>query len=636
MKTSPTSLILLLLASVSASNFYSPGPLRSIDLDIDELNREALESPRVYSTLELLSGGRRSSLNQISFDQSPSNDSKRKYEAIIAVTSASAATVSDEVSAKKKKTDTDSNDLQAQAAPEPAMDIQILANVMCTFSYKDLRAKFLALGEGIKVSLKENCNWTLLHEAVYTDCIIAAKILLEDFNFNPNSFDPYFGSAMYLIQSNEMAELLKKHNGNILDQRPCYLYSTALEASKSRRALTTVSMIKSFDLRYVDMIVTIKAIQKSSIALKFEAKRENMFANASGIISRRRAGAAKAEVFIRILDEVVIDAGGLTRYFINFIKEEIIKRGKVIVTDEIGRFALRPDVDSIKNSILTESYDETEYNNELKLFGFIVGLSVYHKVPLSIEFQPIINHVLCGLDPHRSVVNWINFVQETDVNYYKSISAIFQFPEDQRQDYTFPEIRGDSNRPYKIARDGINTDEDNKEFMILSAKNYTFLKYERGLRVLKAGFDLAIGSDIYNFITTKELKKLLIGVTDYTAEEWRNACSVPSSEQLRKYRHIYEWFWEIVDEISREHRAGLLKFVTALVALPIGGFQGLTLEKPSVEVVGDNDVVDFSSHYPKASTCFNQLLLFPYSSKEILKEKIIFISEKCSDVFGQP
>ena len=61
------------------------------------------------------------------------------------------------------------------------MDIHTLAGVLGALSEDKLIAKLTALGDSVKDSLKDHCNWNLLHEAVYIDSIPAARVLLQEF-----------------------------------------------------------------------------------------------------------------------------------------------------------------------------------------------------------------------------------------------------------------------------------------------------------------------------------------------------------------------------------------------------------------------------------------------------------------------
>lgn len=565
-------------------------------------------------------------------------------------------------------------ELEQEQEQEKVMDIQTLSRSMAIYDEEKLLEKFTALGEGINASLKENCNWNLLHEAVYLDLLVPARVLLRDFGFNPNAFDFEFGSAMYLIQSRAMAELLREYRGNLMDQRPCIKYGSALGSAKARKKLGVVSVVEDFTTRYGNMLTELQFAQNQGAAVQFEATRQRMFEVASGIISRRRP-VPKAQISVKYIGEEGIDGGGLTREFIQMIKERILtgkkieksdsyvngstsraswrklklsmghgggeeksfeegdegislkeKFKRVVTCDEIGRWGLVPDL----NPDTCTPDAIIEHENELRLFGYIVGLSIFNNAPLNIEFQPIIYYVLCGLNPARAITDWIGMLKETDRIFYNSLRFVADLSQDERKDYSFPVIRGDSNRPWKRNKTEIKSDEDIKDFFIVSARKAVFLQYERSLSVFKYGLDLAIHSDIISaHVTPEELRRSMVGQNDYLAADWRAACRPPTHEP--RYNLMFEWFWEIVDELTREQRAVLLRFATSLISLPLGGFKALN-PKPSVLVIDDIGKQD--KYFPKAATCSFQIRLYPASTKEILRDRLITGMVDSSNTFG--
>lgn len=642
MKALHSRVILLTLLSCAYVSGSSSGYRGSINIDDEEIVQEALYSEDILFGLEALSGQRgTTSGNPLSFnDPEPAEDKpncKRKTCEVIDLISG--ANDSDEELAKEDaemKEDGGIENLKeaqkvaAQMDEDPVdegdMDIHTLAGVLGALSEDKLVAKLTALGDSVKDSLKDHCNWNLLHEAVYIDSIPAARVLLRNFKFDPNAFDPYFGTAMYLIQSKPMADLLKQYRGNLLDQRPCQMYESALQSSRVRHKLAVVSMIENFPKRYNDMVGALRAAQGHGNDLKFDTKRDKMFDYAKAVISRRRAGYAKSDIFIKFTGEEGIDAGGLTREFITMISRKVLENKLVVERGEDGRYSLLKDR---KEGEARSATDEVQYENELKLFGFVLGLSVYHKVPLRIEFHPLIYYILCGFDPRRNITSWLEILKDTDKIYYNSLIYVADLPANERDSYNFPEIKGDLNRSWKRRRTEIKTAEDVKAYLEVSSKEYVYFRYENSYRILKAGYELAVHPKIISgYITPDEMKKSMLGLNDYKAAEWKSACKPPTHSP--KYNEVYKWFWEIVDEISPEQRVELLKFVTSLNYLPVGGFKSLE-PAPSVFIIDDKDRVDY---YPKSSTCFNQIRLYPASSKQKLKEIIISAAKNGSEGFG--
>merc|ERR1711862_612757 len=72
---------------------------------------------------------------------------------------------------------------------------------------------------------------------------------------------------------------------------------------------------------------------------------------------------------------------------------------------------------------------------------------------------------------------------------------------------------------------------------------------------------------------------------------------------------IVQWFWEDVDELNKEDMARLLQFCTGTSNGPL-------------------------DRLPAAHTCFNQLDLIEYESKDQLREKLLLAIHEGSEGFG--
>ena len=146
------------------------------------------------------------------------------------------------------------------------MDAKMLASMLPLLNSNTIREHLIALGEDVKAPIKENCGWNLLHEAVYTDNYEVAQILLTEFGFDPNAFDPYFGSVVYLVQSTRIVELLKSSGAILYDQRPCHLHDSALESARTRSKLALIAMVLSFESRLDRLYDDLIANQSTSAA----------------------------------------------------------------------------------------------------------------------------------------------------------------------------------------------------------------------------------------------------------------------------------------------------------------------------------------------------------------------------------
>lgn len=101
-----------------------------------------------------------------------------------------------------------------------------------------------------------------------------------------------------------------------------------------------------------------------------------------------------------------------------------------------------------------------------------------------------------------------------------------------------------------------------------------------------------------------------------------NLLSVSSWRSITKYEDftaedpIITWFWEVLEQdLSQNLLRKLLEFVTASDRLPVGGWEGITF------IVQRNGAGD--DRLPGSSTCYGRLLLPEYSSKEILRGRLV-------------
>jgi ubiquitin-protein ligase E3 A len=86
-------------------------------------------------------------------------------------------------------------------------------------------------------------------------------------------------------------------------------------------------------------------------------------------------------------------------------------------------------------------------------------------------------------------------------------------------------------------------------------------------------------------------------------------------ERCSKDDQTIKWFWEIVNELDDDHKKMFLKFTTGSDRSPLKGLSELKL---IIMVQGLDD-----TRLPSAHTCFNHLILPQYSSKEVMREKLI-------------
>ncbi|XP_060518971.1 E3 ubiquitin-protein ligase UBR5 isoform X3 [Cylas formicarius] len=148
---------------------------------------------------------------------------------------------------------------------------------------------------------------------------------------------------------------------------------------------------------------------------------------------------------------------------------------------------------------------------------------------------------------------------------------------------------------------------------------YRMLKVqEKAIESIRTGVFDVLPEGSLDGLTAEDLRLLLNGVGDinvavlisYTSF---NDESGESSERLVKFKR---WLWSIVEKMSHLERQDLVYFWTGSPALPASedGFQPM----PSVTIRPADD-----AHLPTANTCISRLYIPLYSSRTVLRQKLL-------------
>jgi hypothetical protein len=96
---------------------------------------------------------------------------------------------------------------------------------------------------------------------------------------------------------------------------------------------------------------------------------------------------------------------------------------------------------------------------------------------------------------------------------------------------------------------------------------------------------------------------------------------IPETEQQVK------WLWEVLDEFDQELRALFLQFVWARSRLPVLASQ--LFMKFKIQSAPDSVNSTPDDHLPLAHTCFFSIAIPAYSSKEVLRSKLVYAIKNC-------
>lgn len=154
--------------------------------------------------------------------------------------------------------------------------------------------------------------------------------------------------------------------------------------------------------------------------------------------------------------------------------------------------------------------------------------------------------------------------------------------------------------------------------MVLDATLQTGVS--RQVEAFKLGLNQVISDKFLQLFTEEELERLLCGERD----SWL----LGDLFDHIKFDHGYTAgsppiinLLEVISEFTYEQRRAFLQFVTGAPRLPPGGLAALN---PKLTIVRKHSSNCPDADLPSVMTCANYLKLPPYSSKEKMKEKLLY------------
>ena len=253
---------------------------------------------------------------------------------------------------------------------------------------------------------------------------------------------------------------------------------------------------------------------------------------------------------------------------------------------------------------------------DLRMVGRLVGLAIAHQVPIYFPLSRGCISVL--IDPLHArmyteeAFEWLqhdNPDRATPLANLKKISP-------QELEFAQLSFPGDESRI---------VDHNNlSQYLIDVAVADNIIPTEAGMIEITRGVYDVLPYGQLSWLSVEELSDLFVSAArPVTVAELRAASSVADSQ--KDFKEI-EWFWETLESFSQEQLRNLLQFVSGSRFLPVHGLEASWLG------IMVNTVEDARDSLPRAQLCFKQLKLPRYSSKQMLREKLLFAIDNCSTV----
>lgn len=361
--------------------------------------------------------------------------------------------------------------------------------------------------------------------------------------------------------------------------------------------------------------------------LRISVRRAYILEDSYNQLRMRSAQDLKGRLTVHFQGEEGIDAGGLTREWYQLLSRVIFDKGALLFTTVGNESTFQPNPNSVY---------QTEHLSYFKFVGRVVGKALFDGQLLDVHFtRSFYKHIL-------GIKVTYHDIEAIDPDYFKNLKWMLENDISDVLDLTFS-IDADEEKlilyeraqvtDYELIPGGRNikvTEENKHQYVDLVAEHRLTTAIRPQINAFMEGFNELIPRDLISIFHDKELELLISGLPDIDLDDLRANTEYSGYSAASP---IIQWFWEVVQGLSKEDKARLLQFVTGTSKVPLEGFSALQGISGS-QKFQIHKAYGSADHLPSAHTCFNQLDLPEYPSKERLEERLLLAIHEANEGFG--
>ncbi|KAL8142163.1 hypothetical protein V2J09_015195 [Rumex salicifolius] len=335
----------------------------------------------------------------------------------------------------------------------------------------------------------------------------------------------------------------------------------------------------------------------------------------------------KGRLNVHFQGEEGIDAGGLTREWYQLLSRVLFDKGALLFTTVGNNATFQPNPNSVY---------QTEHLSYFKFVGRVVAKALFDGQLLDVYFtRSFYKHIL-------GVKVTYHDIEAVDPDYYKNLKWVLENDISDIPDLTFS-MDADEEKlilyektevtDHELKPGGRNirvTEETKHEYVDLVADHILTNAIRPQITSFLQGFNELVPRELISIFNDKELELLISGLPEIDLDDLKANTEYTGYSSAS---HAVQWFWEVVGSFNKEDMARLLQFVTGTSKIPLEGFRALQgISGPQKFQI--HKAYGAPERLPSAHTCFNQLDLPEYSSKEQLKDRLLLAIHEASEGFG--
>ncbi|XP_007020477.2 PREDICTED: E3 ubiquitin-protein ligase UPL1 [Theobroma cacao] len=361
--------------------------------------------------------------------------------------------------------------------------------------------------------------------------------------------------------------------------------------------------------------------------LRISVRRAYVLEDSYNQLRMRPTPDLKGRLNVQFQGEEGIDAGGLTREWYQLLSRVIFDKGALLFTTVGNNATFQPNSNSVY---------QTEHLSYFKFVGRVVAKALFDGQLLDVYFtRSFYKHIL-------GVKVTYHDIEAVDPDYYKNLKWMLENDVSDIPDLTFSMDADEEKHilyektevtDYELKPGGRNirvTEETKHEYVDLVADHILTNAIRPQINSFLEGFTELVPRELISIFNDKELELLISGLPEIDLDDLKANTEYTGYTAASP---VIQWFWEVVKAFNKEDMARLLQFVTGTSKVPLEGFKALQgISGPQRFQI--HKAYGAPERLPSAHTCFNQLDLPEYTSKEQLQERLLLAIHEASEGFG--
>ena len=351
----------------------------------------------------------------------------------------------------------------------------------------------------------------------------------------------------------------------------------------------------------------------------------------------------KLQIFF--VDEMAYDDGGVEREWYSGLFKEIF-------SEKNNYFKEIKEKSEAKGTFFISSQMDEKWDKNreeyFSFFGRLFAKAILDKILIPYELNPIILKYLLfsnyndnnAQDEEEQNIYDINDIKNYDHEIFNSLENLLKTNLDNNNNNDIYFIWTINQIEIELMDNGNNilVNNANKNLFVNKVVELIcFKSIKTELKALKKGLLSIIPLNFIKIFSVEEFNFILSGQQEINLKDWKSNTLYKGN--ITEKNEVVQFFWEVLSELNNEELLLFFRFCTGSTRIPIDGFSALPgpknkIIKFSIELRKNKDEDLKCQKLIVAQTCFNNIILPEYKTKEEMRKAINIILESDTNYFG--